>query len=131
MSEKINERFEWITYKGKRILFGDYRHLDVDAFINQIKQNQRDLNEVMQREGQRDLLILTDLTGSTISKEVLQALKERTKEAQSFTKAQAVLGITGVRKFLFTVVQSLTSANVQAFDTYEEAKDWLVEQDDK
>ena len=82
----------------------------------------------MQREGLYDLLILTDFTDSTISKEVLQALKERTKELQSFTKAQAILGITGVRKFLLSVAQSLTTANVQAFDTYEGAKDWLVEQ---
>jgi hypothetical protein len=131
MSDIINDHVRWITHKGQRIVFSNYRNLEGDAFINQIKQNQMDTKAAWYREGSEKLLILMDITDCTISKEVLQEFKERAREGQSYTKAMAVLGITGVRKFLFGVMQSLTSAKLQAFSTLEEAKDWLVEQADK
>jgi hypothetical protein len=45
-----------------------------------------------------------------------------------FTKASAVVGITGSRKFLLQVVNTFSSQDNRPIDSVDEAKDWLAEQ---
>jgi hypothetical protein len=77
-------------------------------------------------EGKRNLLMLVDITGSFVYGEVLEEIKKAGKFTKELTAKEAVVGITGGKKILLKIVQTLTNMNLKVFNTVNEAKDWLV-----
>ena len=49
------------------------------------------------------------------------------KEIEKKIKKQAVLGITGAKKTLFDLFNSLTGNKTRTFNTEAEAKEWLIQ----
>jgi len=49
-------------------------------------------------------------------------------EKVPYLKASAVIGITKPLKIMLKAYQVLTGQKVKAFNSFEEASDWLVEQ---
>jgi len=127
MGKAATETMAWISHRGREMLLADYDGLRGDEFVKAIQANQEYIVGIGER-GRRDLLILTDVTNATIGPEVLGAFKEVASAMKPFTKASAVVGITGSRKFLLQVVNTFSSQNNHPIDTVDEAKDWLVDQ---
>jgi hypothetical protein len=82
--------------------------------------------EKTKAEGKRNLLMLVDVTGSFIYGEVLEEIKKAGKLTKDLTLKEAVVGVTGSKKILLKIVQSITRMNLKVFDTPEEAKNWLI-----
>ena len=74
-----------------------------------------------------NLLEIIDVTGSYASMEVLAEIKEIAKKTAPFNKKKAMLGIGGAKKILLNSVNRIAGTSIRAFDTIEEAKDWLVD----
>jgi hypothetical protein len=128
VSEKITDRMEWITHKGVRIIFADDRGLEGEPLLQHIRECEKALVEIGQRQGEGSILIVTEVTDAVISGEVMNTLKQASLVLKPYIKASAGVGITGIRKYLLNVLSTFSGVDTKAFDTMEEAKDWLAEQ---
>lgn len=116
----------FIEHKGKMIYYVDYSNIKTnEEFLATIKQTNA-FREKTKAEGKRNLLMLVDLTGSFVYGEVLEEIKKAGKLTKELTAREAVVGITGGKKILLRIFQTITQMNIRVFDTVEEAKDWLV-----
>jgi hypothetical protein len=116
----------FVEHKGRMIYFVDYSNIKSnEEFLATIKQTNA-FREKTRAEGKRDLLMLVDFTGSYVYGEVLEEIKKAGKITKELTAREAVVGITGGKKILLRIVQTITQMNLRVFDTIEEAKDWLV-----
>jgi predicted transposase YdaD len=116
----------FVEHKGKMIYYVDYSNIKTnDEFLAVIKQTNA-FREKIKAEGKNNLLMLVDLSGSFVYGEVLEEIKKAGKYTKEITAREAVVGITGGKKILLKIVQTITQMNLRVFDTLEEAKDWLV-----
>jgi predicted transposase YdaD len=116
----------FVEHKGKMIYYVDYSNIKTnDEFLAVIKQTNA-FREKIKAEGKSNLLMLVDLSGSFVYGEVLEEIKKAGKFTKEITAREAVVGITGGKKILLKIVQTITQMNLRVFDTMEEAKDWLV-----
>ena len=126
MSQKYPEGANVITYKGKDIIYLDYRGL------KKPEEFQEKVGETIKRtkyyleNNIKDILVLTDLNDSYIYGNATKFLKESTKMARPFVKKSAVIGISGAKRILLNMVNLFSGYETKAFQTIEEAKDWLV-----
>ena len=116
----------FVEYGGKQIYYVDYSNIKTnDEFLAIIKQTNA-FREKARAAGKRNLLMLVDITGSFVYGEVLEEIKKAGKFTKELTAREAVVGITGGKKILLKIVQTLTNMNLKVFNTVNEAKDWLV-----
>ncbi len=113
---------EWITHKGKRILYIDYGGLSQEEELKQIDEATKTLVETNDKNN----LTLSDLSRALITQEFVTMSKEKGKISRNFTKKAAVVGVEGVRKILLRAVNTVSGNPRVPFSTVEEAKDWLV-----
>jgi hypothetical protein len=117
---------QFIEYKGQSIYYVDYSNIKSnDEFMSVIKQS-NSFREKVKSEGKKDLLMLVDISGSFVYGDVLTEIKKAGKITKELTLKEAVVGISGGKKILLKIVQSVTNMNLKVFDSIDEAKDWLV-----
>jgi len=116
---------QWITHKGKRILFVNGARLSEAECLIAFEE----MKQTILKEG-TGVLVLVDVSHLKMTK----ALVDKAKEATAATKAigikdkpNAVVGLTGVQK----AVAQLFGREIHFADSVEEAKEWLVKEDDK
>lgn len=116
----------FLEYKGKQIYYVDYSNIKTnEEFLTTIKQTNA-FREKLKADGKRSLLMLVDITGSFVYGEVLEEIKKAGKFTKELTAKEAVVGITGGKKILLKIIQTITNMNLKVFNTVDEAKDWLV-----
>lgn len=115
-------RIEWNTYEKKEILRGDYTNLSGSQFARLVLG----LAVHITNTGKNEILLLIDLNNSSMNKESVNACGEAGRRIKPLIKKAAILGITGLRKALLKVVILSSSLEGKAFNTEEEAKEWLV-----
>ena len=74
----------------------------------------------------KELLILVDVQNSYTDSETMQKMKEDAKLEKPFIKKEAVDGISGLKAILLKAVNMFSGQDIKAFQTIDEAKDWLV-----
>lgn len=116
---------QYVTHKGKRILF-----------INAARKSEAeclaafDEMEVELLKDMSGVLVLIDVTGLKLTNKVIdraKAVTARTKEVGYHDKASAVVGLSGLQKS----VAQLFARGTHWASSMEEAKEWLVKEDDK
>ncbi len=118
------ERIQFIQHKGKQIL-----HLDLtNAKATEVVQLVRDATPVIAAQPAKSLRTLTDVTDMNFNTEAAEALKQFTKHNKPFVIAGAVVGVTGLKQIIYNAVLKFSGRNIVAFDTLEQAKDWLATQ---
>ena len=122
----MDERITIIQHKGKEILSVDYSNMKAKEVVALTEQ----LPEVMDKIA--ELRILVDGTNSRGSLESMAAFKDLFAELgqadipKSNMRA-AGIGASGLGKILFDGLVRLSPIPIRAFDTKEEALDWLAE----
>ena len=53
-------------------------------------------------------------------------LKQFTAHNKPYVKAGAVVGVTGLKRIIFSAVVTFSRRNLEAFDDVEQAKHWLA-----
>ena len=123
--EEARKWKSWITYKGKEILYDDYRNLSGEKFSALV-----DVQVSLTLEsGKKNILSLVDVRNSYAIKETVDVFNNAGKVTKGIAIKTAVLGITGVKKIFLNVINKITNIGAKPFNTIEEAKDWLVEED--
>lgn len=111
----------WIEYKGKEILFIDYRGLGLEESLETLEQ----VDKIMAERNEK-ALILVDTRDTYTSAEFMARLKESGKRMRPLMEKQAIVGITGLKAILLDAYNRFTGSALRPFSTLEEAKEWLV-----
>jgi predicted ABC-type exoprotein transport system permease subunit len=111
-----------ITYKGKEIVYADYRKTQSEQEMIDILEatNLFIMDENIPR------LVLTNITGVFVLPDFLKKAKELGKQTKHLTVKTAIVGITGPKKTLLRFYNLFTDMDMKPFDTEEEAKEYLV-----
>jgi hypothetical protein len=113
----------WVEEYGKEILYTKYCLLSQSQIIEQFKHT---INLARAKGGH--LLVLSDFKDAPLTDAVVDELKVLSAEAIKETKVKsAVLGITGIKRFLLTVYSQFSKDFPVSFSSYQEAVDYLVE----
>ena len=86
------------------------------------------ISHELAREGKVDRLSLADFRDWVAVQEVLDAIRQTGVEVKPYVRATAVVGVSGIRKHLFNILNKATGMDARAFDYFDEAKYWLVQQ---
>lgn len=116
--------YEWIEYKGKKILYVDYSACKTkEEMLAQLEI----MADVFDKSG-GNVLSLTNFTGNYGSKEFMERAKELADVFRRNRKKSAVLGIVGAKKVLLQAYTLLTRDNMMPFDSREKALEYLIKE---
>jgi hypothetical protein len=116
---------QWITHKGKRILFVNGAGLSEAEYIAAMEEMKQEI--LKERDG---AMVLVDATKT----EMTTPTVDKAKEVAAATKAKGipdrpgvVVGLSGLKR----AVAQLFGRGIHFASTIEEAKEWLVKEDEK
>ena len=113
----------WIIFGGKKLLFVDYNGAKTE---NEMLKILYDEIEILKNETQRQF-ILVNVGNSFTSEKYKQEVQRLTKEVIKYkTEKSAIVGMVGLKKFIFSTIIKLSDGHVKLFDSEEDAKKWLV-----
>jgi hypothetical protein len=116
---------KYIQFKGKTILYVDYRNMTGDEGIATL-----DEEAIEVRKWTQPGLILSDFHNAKGSTGFMAHAKKLGKEifAEKTLKAAAI-GITGIQNVLLQAYNTFSTDKLVPFATEEEAKEWLIKED--
>ncbi len=115
----------WIEYKGKKIIYGDYRKLKGNDLMTALDEEAK-----LAQGAPGRVLILDDFTGSVADSAFMEHVKKVGKEmVEPKTEKCAILSVEGIKKVLLSAYNWFTGAGARqrVFDSELAAKEWLVE----
>ncbi len=119
------EKIYFTTYKNKKILIEDFSNMKFGPdFFAQLKQAQG----IIASQPQNSVLACFDTTGVLFNSDVLKAMKDFTRANTSYIKAAAVVGVAGLLKLAMATLSKFAGRDFYAFNTREEAMEWLIKQ---
>jgi hypothetical protein len=113
---------QWIEYKGKKILYADYRGLKSEDLM---LQNLKAEGEIY-KSTSFNILSLADFRDTYISKDFMEKIKQLGKEHKGRTAKAAVLGITGIKNIFINVYTAFTGESLKCFNDELSAKEYLI-----
>jgi hypothetical protein len=117
--------YQWIQYKGKKILYMDIASKTTEEFIDIIER----LKKVVVNEPPKSILCLISVKGGKFNNEISQTIKEFAKYCEPYVKVSASIGVEGLMKIVHNAVVMFTgNKSIVLKNSKEEALDWLIEQ---
>jgi hypothetical protein len=118
-------RVRFIEHRGARILLIDFSGLQkTEEILREVEV----AREVVAGQPPASLRTLTHVKDARYTPPVMEALKQLTVHNKPYVTAAAVVGMEGLHRVLFRAVVLFSRRNIEAFDTVEEARDWLAAQ---
>ena len=115
----------WINHAGKRIFFVDYSSLSGQELVDLVKKARAEIIEAIEK-GEKGFYSLADVTDAILEREAINLFREAGIVMAGSVEASAVVGIHGIKKHVLRFVNILAPIKTQAFDTIEEAKEWIA-----
>lgn len=117
------DRCTTVTYQGQDIQIFNYEGLRGTELLETV----RAATQIMLNGAPDTLLVLANFTNTYIDDQVIGYLTNaESRAASKNTKKIAVVGVTGLKKLFFNTYNAVTFTQAKAFDTVEEAKDYLA-----
>jgi MFS superfamily sulfate permease-like transporter len=119
------EGISTVIYHGKRIYMIDFSHCghtkeDTVAMINAIA-------ELFEKSPLHSVLAFIDVTHAYFHLDTLKTFSTLEKRCRQYEQKVAVVGLKGLKKTGFNkAVNKRQKGTVKAFDSEEEAKEWLA-----
>jgi hypothetical protein len=121
-----------INYKNKTIIYIDYTVKPgggpdtIGSSKEKTIQLLRSATDEYKKCPEGSVLALCKFEGVRFDMDVLKVFKEEGAKTKPYEKKVAVIGIKGLLKAGYNFVVGLTSNTFKAFDSEDEAKEWLV-----
>jgi len=109
---------------GRQILLIDLANADLESVVEVVRQ----AKTLITGSGRRDVLTVTDVTGTDVNTSVVKVLKEFVAHNGPFVRAGAVVGLDRVRALEFLAIVKFSGRNLKAFTSIEGATEWLLTQ---
>src|ERR1041384_3344296 len=120
------ERVRFIEHKSRRILLFDFSNIWSVGEGAKVIDGAREYVAKLPQKG--DLLTLVDVRESAFDDRVVNKLKELGAHNRPWVMAGAVVGMSTMQKIMFRMINALNGRKLAAFDTREQAQEWLVAQ---
>lgn len=121
----IMERINFWKQNDKIVVFFDFSGCNESEFFKVLEE----ARSVVRSLKKNTLLTLTDITNTESNERTNEAIKLFAEENKPYVKAGAVVGVVGIKKFVFQMVLKFTGRkNLKLFNTVREAKEWLAQQ---
>lgn len=114
----------WTTWKGHNIFVCDFTNFKSDLPALKAEVDAAD-REIM-RTPANSALVLVDITNTVASAAVVDLFKESAKLTTPYVHRQAVVGLSGFKRFLADVVARFSGQSMRLFDSEAQAMDWLA-----
>jgi hypothetical protein len=113
----------WVDYKGKRILYADYRESGSLNNLLQILDNVIGIARTT-----HNVLLISNFEGETAYPQFIERIKLWGKDqCQKNIVKSAVIGISGIKMVYYNTYVIITGdKKTKAFSSYNNALDWLV-----
>ena len=117
---------QWITHKGKRILFLNGKGLDEAE--NMAAQEELKQELLRDRSGPP---VLVDLSKTAMTQNTANKSKEVFATTKGAGLPDAPTAVVGLNRLQKTVAQLFDKGGAHYFDSLDQGKEWLVKEDDK
>lgn len=114
----------WTTWKDARIFYCDFAGFRGDLRALRAEVNAADREICSQPKG--TALLLVDVSDTVASAAVVDLFKESAKLTHGYVDRQAVIGLSGFKRFLADVVARFSGQSMRLFDNETDAMDWLA-----
>jgi hypothetical protein len=118
-------RLSILDHHGVPVVLVDYRGItDPQDSLDLVKAS----TERLVAEPLGSVRVLMSVEGAAIAPEMFGALREGIERGRPHVKALAIVGLTGFLKAAYPMVQKALGVEMPAFDTADQALDWLAAQ---
>src|SRR5271169_738088 len=100
----VMDRVQFITHKGKRILYFDLSSCKFAEISDVIAEAKR----TVAGQPPGSVLALTNVTDTELSKNSSAVIKDFTAHNKPFIKASAVIGVEGLRKVIYNAAMAFS-----------------------
>lgn len=118
----MDERFYCVSHQNTSVLVNDYTGLEGKALVDQIVANRRAILEM--NEDNLRVLVKTK-SYINIGPIAMDEFKESSRLLKHLFLKTAVVGTSGLQSVLINTINILFGLEVRAFDSHEDAVDWL------
>ncbi len=123
------ERARLIDYQGKQIFFQDFSNVtDQEELLRILAAASAFAAALTTASTGKTLRILTDVSESSFSPPIIDALREMAKYNKPYVLASAIIGVNAIKRVVFRVLILVTGRDISVFQSREQALDWLVRQ---
>ena len=119
-----DERLRFIRHKGREIFLIDFSHCSEKELLLLIEQ----VRSIVARQAPGSVLSLADFTGAQVDKKVATRMKEVLVLDRPYVKRSAWVGTESVPHVFYENIKSFSQRDFPAFETREEAMEWLIKE---
>ena len=124
VTSATEERLRFVQHKGREIFLIDFSHCSEKEMLLLIEQ----VRSIIARQAPGSLLTLADFTGAQVDKRVATRLKEVLVLDRPYVKRSAWVGTESVPHVFYENIKSFSQRDFPAFETREEAMEWLIKE---
>ena len=120
--DDVNTRLRFIKHKGQAIFLLDFSHChgkDMLVLLDQVRAD-------VARHAPGSVLTLADFSGAKIDKAVATKIKEVLVLDRPYVKKSAWVGTDSLPHVFYENFKNFSQRDFPAFETREEAMEWLV-----
>lgn len=119
-------RSHWVQHKGVSIFYQDFSRIDM-LHSERVAQELVEVQAVVLAQPLRSVRVLADFCDTTIGKDLIDLLTQSSSLTRPHVYKAAVLGVTGVKRFLANTLMRVTGQALALFDEEAEALEWLAQ----
>ena len=118
----------WVERDGRRVLYLNYSGFksDIAALRAEVEAADREVC----RHAPASVLALANLSDTTASAAAVELFKQSAARTKPFIDRLALIGITGLKRFLAEMVARVSGREMRLFDTEADAVAWLLGKSD-
>jgi hypothetical protein len=118
------ERLRFVSHKGQSIFLIDFSHCKGKEILLLLDQVRADIA----RHAPGSVLTLADFSDAQVDKAVATKIKEVLVLDRPYVKKSAWVGTESLPHVFYENFKSFSQRDIPAFETREEAMDWLVKE---
>lgn len=114
-------KVNWINHNNKKILYADYRDLQIPEMINQLIFE----SDIILKSTEK-VLYLGNFEGAIIESEFIKKAYELGKKTEPRNKKSAIVGVDGMKTIFLNTYNMNTGGKNKAFNTEQKALEYLT-----
>jgi adenosine deaminase len=120
---QLNRHRHYMLHRNVKLYHHDYNELSADEIVPAIESS---VNAIVER-AEENLCIIIDLRRVKLDHRALTAFRQTSALSKPYIKKIAVVGIYEIQMAFLNYISDLIGLQIRAFDTIEQASDWLTE----
>jgi hypothetical protein len=123
-SKEPSVQSAWIERDGHRVMYLDYSGFRSDT--NALRAEVESADREVCRQPRGSVLAIANLSDTTASSAAVELFKQSVSRTKPYVDKLALIGITGLKRFLAEMVARVTGREMRLFDAEADAIAWLL-----